>query len=414
MPSNTPAARVRTRRGPISATTLMASAALAVVAGGASMAVAQVSITPLPRPSGLMGYSSTSDDGRIVAGFQFPSGEFQVGPEYATIWTAETGLRICPDPTIRFSLERLDTPGSRGQTHFTSDGQYALAHRVTPVPGQSYERYRPVKVRLSDWSVIELPDSLDRAVGMSADGRTIVGNYVPGYGPPADPFVDVRSWSWREGQGVSDIVKPNAGIRVTHLSVDGRTMTGLVEGDVNVYRWRDGVSTVINGVGPWPAVQASYYRPSRNGAVAVSEIYSPNSFDNGVNAILHEDGTWEPLFPVEAPALGGYFVPQAITNAADRATFLLYRYDGGNSRTYVWDRSLGFLQFDRFLATFGIVVPVGVADFTALSMSPDGTTFIGSGPTASGFEQFHITIPSPGHLSVAGISLVIISRRRRS
>lgn len=283
-----------------------------------------------------------------------------------------------------------------------------------------------------------IPGNESVALGISADGRIIVG-YSEIQDEPYDP--DVRAFRWENGTMVSltDIQDPTVSVALG-ISNDGSVIVGRY--GYNAVYWRDGQMQVLPALGSFDnyaldvsadgsvIVGASNDQPvywvdgqvyeiassTRSAATGVSAdgsvivgYYRPNFGDyrafRFVNGILTDLGTLggRESFATDVSADGRIVVGVAATDGFDRRAFL-WTAEGGMQNLNLLYSSL--LQGQSYLVS-------------ASAISPNGRYIVGVGYNSAtrDLEAFLLdTVPEPASLLALlgfGGAWLTLQRRRR-
>jgi probable HAF family extracellular repeat protein len=180
------------------------------------------------------------------------------------------------------------------------------------------------------------------AHGVSRDGSTIVGGNIDG-------ALQFKAFTWREDEGMKALPNlPNAPLEASALaaSADGSAIVGTSDspnGKSHAVRWIDGtVEDLVSG--PYSGFHSSAYATSDDGSIIGGSIQMGGSAD---------------------------------------------------FEAFVWNASMGMVELDNYLVSFGINVPANYKLNHVFAMSGDGLTFGGQARNllTNQFEGFVATIP---------------------
>lgn len=368
-------------------------------------------------------FAGVSGDGRVAFGHEWVGGE--TGAK-AIAWSAEQGF---------LNMGLLPPEGFECQSRAASfDGSRIVGDCYTPVDSDDPDVDSPIIVRrgflwdpvsgMQDLegirSIVE-PTVGNGALGISADGRTIVGTRLVAQ---VDVDDDVRNfWEatiWQEGLGPrllgtlepdpEHYFFPDHGSFAHDVSADGRIVVGVsnTRSGREAFVWDD--VRGMRGLGRLPSDAASH--SVANGISGDGSTIIGMNFFYGRQREEYSEG----FVYTEERGLQGMSRPGerwAWMSASDVS------YDGSRvvgsrkadgaqweaSEAFVWDPDLGVRPLKDLLAAYGLHLP-GWRLTDAWGVSDDGRTIVGAGIDPGGiFRSFIAVIPEPGVPLLLGLGL---------
>jgi uncharacterized membrane protein len=261
-----------------------------------------------------------------------------------------------------------------------------------------------------------LPDDVaGQALGISADGQTIVGSShnVAGHAQPV-------LWRAPDAQPLGlgflpgDYAEPPSG-GATAVSADGSVVVGvvtnpLVPGDDEIgFRWTQNEGMAPVGDLPGGRIYSIAQEISADGSV----IFGVSSSAIGAEPFrwTQEEGM------VGLGLLPGHTIATVNAISADGSVLIgNSSNDAGGDATFIWDRVHGLQDFKQFLLNAGADIAAWRSVW-AVDISADGQTLIGvGGDPQNNRRSFIITVPEPSTLMLALLAsstFALLKRRRR-
>ena len=210
--------------------------------------------------------------------------------------------------------------------------------------------------------------------GVSGDGSAAVG--LAWYCPGAEGFV------WNRTNGMKALSHPNgASSRASAISADGLTIVGFFEDprsrNRRPVRWFAGKTQLFAGANTPGEATAVSSDGSRIVGQAFGQ-YSGYAFYYTPSGALVSLGT-----------ISGNQFDQSFANAvADNGTTVGWSGDpfGAGTQAFIWRPGMKIQPLQKYLQNRGILIPFGISLTTALTISADGSTIVGTWQDAN-FNQ---------------------------
>jgi uncharacterized membrane protein len=225
------------------------------------------------------------------------------------------------------------------------------------------------------------------ATGISSDAQFIAGSSHAG------PIS--RAVRWNGAGAPQDLGVLSGALNSTATAISGNGMTVVGESDFAPFVW-----TQAGGMQPLPTTGGIAFAVNFDGSVVAGfDGADAARWNNGVLQLL-------PNLPgtdfASAYAVSGNGL--LIGGASADANF--------NNVATIWSDSLGAVNLNTFLPTFGIdLTGWNLEICTAISF--DGNTLVGQGTFNGETRAWHATIPSPGAAAVLGLGGLLAAHRRR-
>lgn len=335
-----------------------------------------------------------------------PDGKTAVGIADGSVyrWTASAGA--------------IAISGSDWANTFTAgvsaDGNTVVSTMLNPLT-QNQEAAKWTEA--SGWTFLGgitggIDNHLSSAYDISADGSKIVGlAWHEDY--------RAEAFSYTSGGGMTGLGRPlTASSRASAISGDGSTVVGFYEndstGERRPARWTNGGAAELflgeNAVG------------ESLGANTDGSMIVGNSFDFATNmsvAFVHANGSTR-LLGVLSEHMNN-FLPQSLANAVSD-NGIVVGYSGGDpfwgdrEEGFVWTEDAGMVSVSSYLTNHGVFVPQNLLLRSVTSISADGTTLGGQAFNAdlNLYESWIATVPEPSTLTLVGLAVLSLVRRRRS
>lgn len=295
------------------------------------------------------------------------------------------------------------------------DGTYVVGYRGNGDNAGSVFRLNTRTLQVDEVGTLPRYETV-LAVGVSADGATIVGDAANEILQDYDR--QAVKWTLDGGpQGLGWLRPTDVASSARAISADGSVIVGRSwDPTFNVgvaFRY-----TEANGMQELPSLPPTAYGPeslawaiSPNGEFIAGISYTADLL--GTHAVLWDDSGIVDLgmFP-GGRGIGSFGVSDGGVVVGAGSALL----DSGLTNIgFVWDRSSGLQYIGDYLAANGLAIPEGSLIIECSAISADGRTFLGTGTSpALGRFNFVATVPGPTTSSLFALLLAGRLSRRRS
>ena len=246
------------------------------------------------------------------------------------------------------------------------------------------------------------------ALGVSADGSTVVGFDSGGL-----------MFRWTQATGMTAL-HPSRWGQATGVSANGTVVVGYTSHDAEVFRWTaEGGMVVLGSIGfvddPAPSIAADGL------TIVGAEKSGPNDYDAEAFRWTAAQGlvrlgvlpniTGHPLegrysYATDVCGDGSIVVGTTVAHVEGQ------RGLHPDARAFIWDEANGMRSLQSVLVDLGVDV-AGWELESAVAISADGYTIIGSGTDPSGtYANWIATIPEPAALLLPAAAVFLCACRR--
>jgi uncharacterized membrane protein len=220
-------------------------------------------------------------------------------------------------------------------------------------------------------------------MGHPANGCLMDGQWGSGYGVNGDGSIAVglawycpgaEGFMWSRTSGMIRLSHPTGhSSRASAISADGHTIVGFSEdpqyGNRRPVLWLSGKTLLFAGAHT-PGEAAGV---SSDGSKVVGQAF--NQYSGYAFYYTQKDGL------VSLGTISGNQFDQSFANAvADNGTTVGWSGDpfGAGIQAFIWSPAIKMQSLQRYLQNRGVLIPFGISLTTALDISADGSTIVGT------------------------------------